>query len=32
VEAKAMMAVIMLFYVLLCVRSFISARKARLAA
>jgi hypothetical protein len=30
VEAKACMAVILLFYVLLCVRSFISARKARL--
>ncbi|MGC2618411.1 MAG: hypothetical protein WA414_05170 [Acidobacteriaceae bacterium] len=32
VEAKALMAVIMLFYALLCVRSFINARKARVAA
>ncbi|HEX4006151.1 MAG TPA: hypothetical protein VHX60_08250 [Acidobacteriaceae bacterium] len=32
VEAKATMAVIMLFYVLLCVRSFISARRSRPAA
>jgi hypothetical protein len=32
VEAKAIMSVIMLFYVLLSVRSFISAKKARLAA
>jgi hypothetical protein len=29
VEAKATMSVILLFYVLLCVRSFIHARKAR---
>jgi hypothetical protein len=29
VEAKAFMATILLFYVLLCVRSFINARKAR---
>jgi biopolymer transport protein ExbB/TolQ len=31
VESKASMALLCLFYVLLCVRSFIAARKARLA-